>query len=218
MVKTERGSVVKTEREIDDAPYEMETVQSQATNAQIEVLKREKERIIKDLVKAKGEIQKQILQLQQQKRELELLKNDSAEKVLNLNENIQKITSERNLLQQQINFEKLKNQNNTKTITDLQREVSLLSAQISSLQSVSQQHQEKSSAQNNNNNEDDEDGNFEVECILSHRVLKRHRKFLVRWKDYSSDHDIWVKENDLNCPEILTEYLRNNGLSPPKTQ
>lgn len=76
MVKTERGSVVKTEREIDDAPYEMETVQSQATNAQIEVLKREKERIIKDLVKAKGEIQKQILQLQQQKRELELLKND----------------------------------------------------------------------------------------------------------------------------------------------
>lgn len=218
MVKTERGSVVKTEREIDEAPYELETVQCQATNTQIEMLKREKEQIIKDLVKTKGENQKQILQLQQKKRELELLKKDSAKKIHDLNESIQKITSERKVLQQRINSEILKNQNSTKTITDLQREVSLLSAQISGLQSVSQQHQTKLSAENSNKNKGDESGEFEVECILAHRVLKRHRKFLVRWKDYSSDHDIWVKENDLCCPEILTEYLRTTGLSPPKSE
>lgn len=212
-MKTERSSVVKSEHEIDEVPYEMETVQSQNTNAQIESLKREKEHIIKELVKTKGQNQKLILQLQQKRRELELLKKSAEERICDLTKNVHNYKSEKNVLEKEMNSEKTKNQNNMKTITNLRREVSLLSAQINGLQSVSQQNHEQSSAENINNSEE-----FEVESIVDHRILKRHRKFLVKWKDYSSDHDLWVEECDLHCTEILTEYLRENGLSPPKSQ
>lgn len=216
VVKTERDPIVKTEREIDEVPYEVENVHCQATNLQIDQLKREKEQIIKDLVITKGENQKLILQLQQMKRELDHFKNVSSENNHKLTENIHRITLEMNVLKQQLNSEKSKNQNSSKTITDLQREISLLSAQITSLQSASQQCQKSSLAESENKNK--ENGVYAVECILAHRVLKRYRTFLVRWENYSSEHDTWVKEKNLYCQEMLKEYLDKNGLSPPKSE
>lgn len=47
---------------------------------------------------------------------------------------------------------------------------------------------------------------YEVENIVRHRGRKGKRDFLVRWKNFSKEHDTWVKETDLSCPTILNEY------------
>lgn len=47
---------------------------------------------------------------------------------------------------------------------------------------------------------------YEVESIVKHRGRKEKREFLVRWKDFSKEHDTWVKEANLSCPTILNKY------------
>lgn len=54
---------------------------------------------------------------------------------------------------------------------------------------------------------------YEVQQFLSHKMKNRKRFFLVRWKGYSSEHDSWEsEENIMNCPKILSEYLKVNNL------
>lgn len=53
---------------------------------------------------------------------------------------------------------------------------------------------------------------YEVEGILSHKILKNQREFYVRWKHFTSDHDSWVKEKNLKCPLILESYLKTHKL------
>lgn len=54
---------------------------------------------------------------------------------------------------------------------------------------------------------------YEVERFVAHKVKNRKRHFLVRWKGYSSKHDSWESEkNIMNCPKILSEYLKMNNL------
>lgn len=48
--------------------------------------------------------------------------------------------------------------------------------------------------------------NYEEENIVKHRGKKDKREFLVRWKNFSKEHDTWVKETNLSCPAILNKY------------
>lgn len=50
------------------------------------------------------------------------------------------------------------------------------------------------------------DNMYEVEKIMNHRIVNGKMSFLVRWKNYSSKHDSWVTQSDLNCEEILKAY------------
>lgn len=50
---------------------------------------------------------------------------------------------------------------------------------------------------------------FEVQKLLTHKIIKRKRQFLVRWKGYDSTEDSWVPESGLNCPKILNAYLKS---------
>lgn len=57
-----------------------------------------------------------------------------------------------------------------------------------------------------------QDGNekreYEVEKIVGQRLVKgRRRQFLVRWKGYDENSDTWELEKDLNCPELIEEFL-----------
>lgn len=218
LIKTERAPVVKTE--IDEMPYETETIQNHTTNRQILSLNEEKQQMIKDLVHTKGQNQKLILQLQQKLREIDRLKTNSTETISSLSKKVETITSNLNHSKQQLTCEKLKNQKLTTIITDLQREKSMLAAQISELQTTSQMHYSTPSEAENNCAKNDEskmdDDFYDVECILDHRIYKRFRKFLVRWEGYSSEHDMWVSEKDLECRSILVEYLEEHSLDPPK--
>lgn len=63
-----------------------------------------------------------------------------------------------------------------------------------------------------------EDNEYEVSKIVGHRTIKGRRQFLVRWKNYSESADTWENEKDLNCQELMEEYLSNEqeGKTPPK--
>ena len=50
---------------------------------------------------------------------------------------------------------------------------------------------------------------FEVEKILNKQVVRRKEKFLVRWKGYTAEEDMWEnKENLGNAKELVEEFER----------
>lgn len=80
-----------------------------------------------------------------------------------------------------------------------------------------------------------EDGavGYNVECILSHRTIKRgkattrnakgkrnhrgisiRREFLVKWEGYGTDHNSYEPEENFEGNTLLTEYLANLNLDP----
>jgi len=53
---------------------------------------------------------------------------------------------------------------------------------------------------------------FEVEKILNKQVVWRKEKFLVRWKGYMAEGDIWEsRENLENVKELVEEFEREYG-------
>ncbi|XP_076672288.1 uncharacterized protein LOC143371209 isoform X2 [Andrena cerasifolii] len=48
---------------------------------------------------------------------------------------------------------------------------------------------------------------YEVEKIVGQRTIKGRRQFLVRWKGYDDDSDTWEQEKDLNCAQLIEEFL-----------
>ena len=54
---------------------------------------------------------------------------------------------------------------------------------------------------------------YEVERIIDDRVdYKGQKYFKVRWKGYPPTEDDWVKEQDMDCQELLAEYYERIGL------
>lgn len=54
------------------------------------------------------------------------------------------------------------------------------------------------------------DGNkkeYEVEKIMGQRTIKGRRQFLIRWKGYGADSDTWEQEENLNCSQLIEEFL-----------
>ncbi len=47
---------------------------------------------------------------------------------------------------------------------------------------------------------------FEVETIVSHRGEPGKRKYLVRWKGFSPEHDTWQDEKDIETRRCVVEY------------
>ena len=57
---------------------------------------------------------------------------------------------------------------------------------------------------------DEVEPEYEVESILRHRTGRggRGRQFLVRWRGYGPEHDLWLNEGELrNASQVLTDYL-----------
>ncbi|XP_053971209.1 chromobox protein homolog 1-like isoform X2 [Hylaeus anthracinus] len=52
-----------------------------------------------------------------------------------------------------------------------------------------------------------EEKEYEVEKIVGQRTIKGRRQFLVRWKGYNEDSDTWEQEKDLNCAQLIEEFL-----------
>jgi hypothetical protein len=49
---------------------------------------------------------------------------------------------------------------------------------------------------------------YEVSKTIDHRVDKHgHRRFLVQWKGYGAADNTWEPEENLDCPNLLQEYL-----------
>lgn len=48
---------------------------------------------------------------------------------------------------------------------------------------------------------------YEVERIKQWKIKKNQKEFFVKWVGYGAKECSWVKEADLNCPEILNTFL-----------
>ena len=60
---------------------------------------------------------------------------------------------------------------------------------------------------------------FEAAALVNEKTTKEHGQvitwFLVRWKNYSPDHDTWEKEEDILGPDLIEEW-RSSGRTGPK--
>lgn len=81
-----------------------------------------------------------------------------------------------------------------KKINDLISEKNILTARTNQLQCNTLPHQ------TDENNEEV----YEVDKIIDDKLVNE-RRYLVHWKGYGSDHDSWEKEENLLCPNILSE-------------
>ena len=56
-----------------------------------------------------------------------------------------------------------------------------------------------------------EDGEleYEVEQILGHRKSGRTMQYLIKWLGYGHEHNEYVPAKNLNCPELLQEYMQS---------
>lgn len=206
IIKKELAPVVKSENVFDELPFEIEAISRFGSKAHIASLQKEKENVIAELLSVKGENQKLYMQLHHKQNEITKLNRLMLEHNNQHTGHIQTITAELNDLKQKYEVEKMKRIEHSKTISSLMRDKQLLSAEVKQLQAP-----HYTTKMPKKENTSDSDNEFEVEYIMSHKIVRNKRLFWVRWKGYSESHDSWVKEKDLNCPIVLEKYLKDHN-------
>ncbi|XP_025993060.1 chromobox protein homolog 5 [Solenopsis invicta] len=81
---------------------------------------------------------------------------------------------------------------------------------------------EDSGASTSARDKSEQDDEYEVEKLINLRTIKGRRQFLVRWKGYGDSADTWENEKDLNCPQLIEDYLleekeKEKEMKLPKT-
>jgi hypothetical protein len=57
---------------------------------------------------------------------------------------------------------------------------------------------------------------YEIEAVLDSRLMRNNLHFLVKWKGYGYEENRWVREDELNAPELLTAFYQAHPGAPRK--